>query len=181
MQLIQLETKIAAPPERCFLLSLSIDLHKESTAQTSERAIAGVTHGVIGPNETVTWQGRHFGFMLTQETLISKYSRPHHFQDIMLRGMFKSFEHDHYFDELPDGTTLMRDELRFAAPLGPLGWIAEFLVLNRYLTGFLIERNQLIKTVAESPEARWLPYTMTPLMTMDSSDCQPSTESIYLV
>jgi len=158
MQLIQLETKIAAPTERCNLLSLSIDLHKESTAQTSERAIAGVTHGLIGPGETVTWRGRHFGFMLTHETLISKYERPKHFQDIMLRGMFKSFAHDHYFDQLPEGTTLMRDELRFAAPLGPLGWLAETLVLRRYLTGFLIQRNQLIKAVAESPEEKWQTY-----------------------
>ena len=158
MQLIHIETKIAAPPERCFLLSLNIDLHKESTAQTSERAIAGVTHGLIGPNETVTWQARHFGFMLTHETLISKYARPNHFQDIMLRGMFKSFEHDHYFFELPDGITLMRDELRFAAPLGPLGLLAEALVLRRYLTGFLNERNQLIKAVAESPDETWRKY-----------------------
>ncbi len=158
MQTIILETKIAAPVERCFLLSLNIDLHKESTAQTSERAIAGVTHGLIGPNETVTWQARHFGFMLTHETLISKYERPHHFQDIMLRGMFKSFEHDHTFDELPDGTTLMRDELRFAAPLGPLGWLAEAIVLCRYLKGFLIERNNLIKAVAESTDDTWRKY-----------------------
>jgi len=158
MQTIQIQTRIAAPTDRCFLLSLNIDLHKESTAQTSERAIAGVTHGLIGPNETVTWQGRHFGLMLTHETLISKYARPHHFQDIMLRGTFKSFEHDHYFDEQPDGTTLMRDELRFAAPLGPLGWLAETLILRRYLSSFLMERNQLIKAVAESPEARWKKY-----------------------
>lgn len=158
MQLIQLKTHIAAPPERCFLLSLNIDLHKESTAQTNERAIAGVTRGLIGPNETVTWQGRHFGVMLTHETLISKYERPHHFQDIMLRGMFKSFEHDHTFHPLPDGSTLMRDELRFAAPLGPLGWIAETLVLRRYLTGFLVERNKLIQHVAEGPEEMWSRY-----------------------
>jgi hypothetical protein len=142
MQLITIQTYIAAPPELCFLLSLSMDLHIQSTAQTNERAIAGVIHGLIGPNETVTWQGRHFGFMLTHETLILKYDRPHHFQDIMLRGMFKTFEHDHYFDPLPDGTTLMRDELRFAAPLGPLGRIAEVLVLRRYLKGFLVERNK---------------------------------------
>jgi len=34
MQTIVVETEIAAPVERCFLLSLSIDLHTESTAQT---------------------------------------------------------------------------------------------------------------------------------------------------
>jgi ligand-binding SRPBCC domain-containing protein len=161
VQTIIIETKIAAPPERCFLLSLSIDLHKESTAQTSERAIAGVTSGLIGPNQTVTWQGRHFGFMLQQETLISQYTRPTHFQDIMLRGMFRSFIHDHYFDLQPDDTTLMRDELRFAAPLGPLGWIAENIVLRGYLTGFLTERNKLIQQVVESPEAIWGKYTPT--------------------
>jgi ligand-binding SRPBCC domain-containing protein len=158
MQTICLETKIAAPPDRCFLLSLNIDLHKESTAKTSERAIAGVTHGLIGPNETVTWQARHFGLTLTHETLISAYTRPTHFRDIMTRGAFKTFAHDHTFDPLSDGTTLMRDTLRFAAPLGPLGRIAETLVLRRYLTGFLIERNNLIKAVAESPKSRWKKY-----------------------
>jgi hypothetical protein len=52
----------------------------------------------------------------------------------------------------------MRDTLRFAAPLGPLGWLAETLVLRRYLTGFLKERNHLIKTVAESPDNQWSNY-----------------------
>lgn len=157
MQTIIVETKIAAPPERCFLLSLSIDLHKESTAQTSERAIAGVTSGLIGPNETVTWQGRHFGFMLQHETLITKYDRPRHFQDIMLRGRFKSFVHDHYFDLQPDCATLMRDELRFAAPLWPFGVIAETLILKRYLARFLEQRNQIIKQTAESEPNIWQP------------------------
>ncbi len=149
MQTISIETKILAPIERCFLLSLSMDLHVESTAQTSERAIAGVTTGIIGAGETVTWQGRHFGFMLRHTSVISSYDRPRHFQDCMTHGMFKSFVHDHYL-EVDNGGTLMRDELSFAAPLGLLGTIAEVLVLRRYLTGFLMERNSLIKKVAES-------------------------------
>lgn len=150
MQTIILETKIAAPPERCFLLSLSIDLHIQSTAQTGERAIAGVTSGIIGPGESVTWRGRHFGFMLTHETLISKYERPHHFQDIMTRGMFRSFEHDHYFEATAEGSTIMRDVLRFAVPLGPLGRIAEVFALRHHLIRFLTERNEIIRRTAES-------------------------------
>lgn len=161
MQIIHLETAIAAPPERCFLLSLNVDLHKASTAQTSERATAGVTSGIIGPDQTVTWQARHFGFMLTHESLISHYDSPRYFQDAMQRGAFKSFVHDHYFDLQSDGTTRMRDDLRFAAPLGPLGSIAEILVLRRYLTRFLMERNDLIRSVAESPAAVWQPYVAT--------------------
>ena len=149
MQTIHIETRITAPPERCFLLAVNLDLHMESTAQTRERAVAGVTHGIIGPGESVTWEGRHFGLMLRHTSIISAYDRPRYFQDVMTRGMFKSFEHDHHF-AADHGGTLMRDELRFAAPLGVLGIIAETLVLKRYLAGFLIERNALIKAVAES-------------------------------
>ena len=158
MQLIQLKTRIAAPPERCFLLSLNIDLHMESTARTREVAVAGVTHGIIGAGETVTWRGRHFGFMLTHESLISQYEPPHHFQDRMLKGMFKSFVHDHYCDAAEGGQTLMRDELRFQAPLGPLGWIAETLVLRRYFVRFLERRNEAIRRIAEDPAEGWKKY-----------------------
>jgi ligand-binding SRPBCC domain-containing protein len=158
VQLIQLETKIAAPPERCFLLSLNIDLHMASTTPSREVAIAGTTHGIIGPGETVTWRGRHFGFMVTHQSLISEYEPPHHFQDRMLRGMFKSFVHDHSCDATANGRTLMRDELRFAAPLGPLGWLAETLALRRHLIRVLEQRNATIRAVAEDLGQAWRKY-----------------------
>ena len=157
MQTIVVETEIAAPPERCFLLSLSIDLHMASTAGTGERAIAGVTHGLIGLGQTVTWQGRHFGVLLTHQSVITKYDRPHHFQDVMVKGMFRSFEHDHFF-ETNKGGTRMRDELRFAAPFGPVGQIAEGLVLRSYLMKFLRQRNAMIRQTAEGTGLSWQLY-----------------------
>ena len=155
MQTIVLETKIAAPPERCFLLSLSIDLHM---AGSGECAIAGVTHGLVGAGETVTWRGRHFGLSIEHQSRIAKYERPRYFQDAMVRGAFRSFAHDHFFVECSDGGTLMRDELRFAAPFGPAGWLAETLVLRRYLAGFLRRRNSLIRKTAEDPAMAWQLY-----------------------
>ena len=159
MQVIRLETRIAAPAERCFRLSLSIDLHVHSTAATGERAISGVTTGLIGPGESVTWRGRHFGMMLQQTSKITLYEAPSFFQDVMTDGMFKSFVHDHRF-EGRDGHTLMSDELRFAAPLGLLGKIVERAVLRNYLIRFLSERNGVIKQAAES-EA-WRDYVEAP-------------------
>jgi ligand-binding SRPBCC domain-containing protein len=155
--MIELETKIAAPAERCFLLSLSIDLHTVSAAQTRERAVAGVTHGLIGPGETVTWEGRHFCVMLRHETVITKYDRPTYFQDVMVKGSFRSFVHDHFF-ETAGSQTLMRERLEFSAPLGQLGWLAETILLRRYLEGFLVERNTAIKRVAEGEPAAWQRY-----------------------
>jgi ligand-binding SRPBCC domain-containing protein len=112
---------------------------------------------LIGLGQTVTWQGRHFGLVLTHETRITQYDRPHHFQDVMLKGAFRSFVHDHFFEQHEDGTR-MRDELRFAAPFGPLGLFAEAFVLRRYLSRFLRERNEVIRRAAEGPSAGWQPY-----------------------
>jgi hypothetical protein len=58
MPLIRLETVIRAPIERCFDLSRTIDLHMRSTEETQEIAVAGVTTGLIGLGEEVTWE-RH--------------------------------------------------------------------------------------------------------------------------
>ena len=158
MQPIELETKIAAPPERCFLLSLSIDLHTESTAPTRERAIAGVTRGIIGPDQTVTWRGRHFGLMLEHTSLIDRYDAPRYFRDVMVKGHFRSFEHEHHFEHAADGGTLMRDRLHFSAPFGVVGFLAEHFLLRRYFIKFLQARNAIIRRVAESPTEEWRHY-----------------------
>ncbi|MDV3308737.1 MAG: hypothetical protein LOY03_07970 [Cyclobacteriaceae bacterium] len=60
MPRIELTTIIHAPIERCFNLARSIDLHRPSVVGTKEEAVAGVTSGLIGMGEQVTWRARHF-------------------------------------------------------------------------------------------------------------------------
>jgi len=149
MEIIRLATWIDAPVERCFLLSLSIDLHVASARGTQEKAIGGVTTGLIGEKETVTFQGRHFGIRLNHTSRIEAL-RPHtYFRDVMIAGTFRRFEHDHHFAPMDDGTR-MRDEVHFAAPGGLFGRIATKLFLRRYLTVLLRQRNAVIKQIAES-------------------------------
>ncbi len=149
---IELVTDIAAPVERCFDLSRSLDLHMASTDWTGERAIAGVTSGLIGLNQEVTWQGRHFGLRIQHTSRITSFDRPWHFQDCMVRGAFRSFCHDHYFESIP-GRTRMKDLMVLEAPLGLLGNLVES-VLDRHMRGLLDRRNRCIKRVAESDEWR---------------------------
>ncbi len=61
MSIIELSTAINAPVERVFDLARSIDLHTASTSKTGERAVGGVTSGLIGMGDEVTWEARHFG------------------------------------------------------------------------------------------------------------------------
>lgn len=149
MPIIHLETLIAASPERCFDLSLSIDLHRQSVAHTHERPIAGVTSGVMRLGDTVTWEAVHFGVKQQLTTKITAYKRPQYFIDEMTQGIFQELKHHHAFISRPAGT-LMIDTFTFRAPLGILGRIAERLFLTRYMRGLLLTRNRYLKQAAEA-------------------------------
>jgi ligand-binding SRPBCC domain-containing protein len=157
MPIIELSTSIAAPIERVFDLARNIDLHTHSTSNTSERAVAGVTSGLIGPGQEVTWRAKHFGIWQSLTVRIIVFERPNRFADAMVSGPFRSMEHHHYFEESATamGTT-MRDVFSFQSPLGIPGRVVESLFLTGYLKSFLIDRNRVIKATAESDE--WKQY-----------------------
>ncbi len=144
-----LRTQINAPIERCFDLARSIDLHLDTMKHTGERAIAGVTSGLIGLNETVTWKAKHFGVMMKLTSKITECSVPEIFADEMLAGPFKMMKHRHVFEQ-KDGYTLMTDEFVYESPLGILGKLADALFLRNYMQNLIEHRNRVIKQKAES-------------------------------
>jgi ligand-binding SRPBCC domain-containing protein len=152
MPTLRLEIEIRAPIERCFDLSRDIDLHMQSTEQTREIAISGVTKGLINLGEDVTWEATHLGIRQRLTSRITIFDRPIHFRDSQVKGAFQRFDHDHFFEISKQGTTLMRDVFDYKSPLGWLGIMADHLFLESYMRTFLIKRNLLIKKVAEMPE-----------------------------
>jgi len=139
----QRATHLPLTPAEAFDLSLSIDAHLGSMSESSERAIGGVTSGLIGLGEFVTWRARHFGVTWTMTSVITEWERPTRFVDEQRRGPFKSFWHEHRFVETDSGTVL-HDDVRFEAPLGPLGAIAERAVLERYVPHLIDVRNRFL-------------------------------------
>jgi ligand-binding SRPBCC domain-containing protein len=156
MARIDIPTRIAAPPDRCFDLSRSVELHTRSAAGTGEVAIAGRTSGLLELGDEVTWQGRHFGVRQTLTSRITAYERPAYFRDSMVRGAFTRLDHDHHFAGDGHGGMIVRDVLEFAAPYGLLGRVVERLLLTAYLHRFLVARNRTIKAIAES--GAWKPF-----------------------
>jgi len=148
LPLIKLRTEIAAPPEVVFDLARSIDLHKQSMQHTSEEAIAGRTSGLIEMGETVTWRARHFEVMQTLTSKVTGFERPTYFADEMVKGAFKSFRHEHFFEPTENGT-LQIDHFYYTSPLGLLGKLADWLFLRKYMTRLLERRNELMKEVAK--------------------------------
>ncbi|PTL74651.1 cyclase [Rathayibacter caricis DSM 15933] len=120
-----------------------IGLHTASQSAADERAVAGVVTGLIGLGEEVTWRARHFGVPLLLTSRITAFDAPHRFVDEQVRGPFARFRHEHLFEA--DGTgSVMIDRLEYAAPLGPLGGIAERLVVTRHLRRLLQARGAFL-------------------------------------
>ena len=132
-----------------FDLSRSIDLHKISTQQTNEKAIAGITSGLIKKDEWVTWRARHFGIYQKLTVRITAFNQPTYFADEMQKGIFKRFKHDHIFSEIGE-QTMMVDVFDYESPLGILGKMADLLFLKSYMKRFLEHRNKTIKQYAET-------------------------------
>ena len=155
MPVIRIETPIDAPPERCFDLARSVEAHLQSTAKTGERVVGGVTSGLIGPGETVTWEAIHFGVRQRLTSRITRFERPRLFVDEMVRGAFRSFVHTHEFVPTERGT-LMIDTFDYCSPFGPLGTLVDKLFLERYMRALLSKRAQYLKEAAEAggPSAR---------------------------
>jgi ligand-binding SRPBCC domain-containing protein len=159
MPYIHLTTFIAAPIERVFDLSRSIDLHKSSMQRYGERAVQGTTFGLIGEGETVTWKAKHLlkeRFLKVKLTFLKK---PYLFIDEQVQGDFKLMKHEHYFKEIQNGTLLI-DQFRYEIGRGKLGSLFNQLYLTKYMERLLEERNKAIKEVAEGPQwKKFLPHS----------------------
>jgi ligand-binding SRPBCC domain-containing protein len=73
-----------------------------------------------------------FGIPVRWVTRISVFDPPHHFVDIQEQGPYRSWRHEHTFEEL-DGQTLMRDRVEYEMPFGLIGDIVQRLIVARQL------------------------------------------------
>jgi ligand-binding SRPBCC domain-containing protein len=148
MPLIHLTTFIAAPVERVFDLSRSIDFHAATMKKFQEKAVDGRLEGLIGLNETVSWKARHVGKERFLKTRITALDYPNSFTDEQVEGDFAKLHHEHYFKSIDNGT-IMIDKFHFEVPYGVMGKLFASVYLTRYMQKMLEERNDKIKAVAE--------------------------------
>ena len=143
---------IQAPIERCFALSTHLSVvERELRMHPVEGRIAGL----VTAGDTVRWEGLQLGFVNYHVSLIvpETWEPPHFFQDRMIAGRFRSFEHDHSLVEAPNGTFL-DDCIRFTMPLGWAGDLVGRMILVPHILGLMRRRFALLKRLAETEEWR---------------------------
>ncbi len=148
MAVVTVVTQIDAPARVAFDLARDVPFHERSMSRYGERAVGGTTHGLLDAGVVVTWRARHFGLWFELTAKITAFEPPTYFRDSMLRGPFRRLDHDHWFEERDDVTT-MRDVFDYVLPLGAIGRIADRLVVRRHVRRLLDARGRAIKDAAE--------------------------------
>jgi ligand-binding SRPBCC domain-containing protein len=151
------EIIIHAPIERCFQLSTSLAVVEQELGM---RPVSGRTSGLVTNGDTVLWQRSKFGLPQFHESLIEALDPPHFFRDRMIAGRFRTFEHDHAFEELGSNSVRLTDELRFSLPFGPIGELVATALLIPHIRDLMHRRFQRLKQIAESEE--WRQYLPIP-------------------
>ena len=147
---IVIVSDVGAPIERCFDLARDIGTHLASTSKSGERVVGGVASGLLGLNDEVTWEARHFGIRFRLTGRITSFDRPTYFIDEQVRGPFASWWHRHQFEQISNRVR-MTDLVRYQVPLGAVGRGVDWLVLHRYLKRLLQHRASFLKAAAEAP------------------------------
>lgn len=142
------ETAILASPEKVFAFheqenALKLLLPPWETveviqaakiSQVGSRAIVETT--VLGPIKT-RWIAEH-----------TRYEPPRFFEDIQIKGPFRSWRHRHIIKHDANGA-ILRDEIEYEPPLGPLGKIFAPLLVEPRLRKLFDYRHEVTKRACE--------------------------------
>jgi ligand-binding SRPBCC domain-containing protein len=84
------------------------------------------------------------GAPLSWRTTIAVWDPPRRFVDVQIRGPYALWHHTHDFEPDGRGGTTMRDTVRYALPLGPLGRLAHRLLVRRDLAAIFDFRQEAV-------------------------------------
>lgn len=151
MGFIERSVELAAPIERVFAFHLDTrNAAKISPPDTQVVRVEGEFPLVEGAEVRLTVRQRPLPFAQTWRIRIERVSEPTAVVDVMLSGPFAAWRHEHLFADLGDGRTRMTDRVSYRAPLGPLGALADRLVLHRLLERSFRIRHELTRAVFET-------------------------------
>lgn len=132
VHLLEREQRLPGPPGEVFaFFSDALNLEAITPPWLGFR-IAGPRPVEMGEGALIDYRLRLRGVPVRWRSRIDVWEPPRRFVDRQLRGPYRLWIHTHAF--APDGEgTLMRDEVRYALPLGPLGALAHRAVVRRDL------------------------------------------------
>jgi len=104
------------------------------------------SHDKIEEGTLIDYKLKIKGVPATWKTLISQWSETDSFRDSQLKGPYSKWEHTHRFISIQGGT-LMTDEVIYKAPMGPIGYVVNEIMIKKDVSTIFKFRNKKIKEI----------------------------------
>lgn len=144
------ESLIRAAPERVFAFhELPDALARLTPPWESARVIEAAPSLCAGSRAIV--ETRVLGlFKVTWVAEHTAYDPPRMFEDVQRHGPFRRWRHRHLFLPAAGGATLLRDEIEYEPPLGPLGRALAPILVERRLARLFAYRHEVTRGWCEA-------------------------------
>ena len=98
----------------------------------------------MGVGTSIEYRLRLHRVPVNWRTRIEAWEPPRRFVDVQVKGPYALWEHTHTFEEDGPGATIIRDRVRYAIPFGPLGELANRLLVRRDLRQIFDYRREAV-------------------------------------
>jgi ligand-binding SRPBCC domain-containing protein len=144
VHVLEREQLVAAPPEKVFaFFALARNLER-LTPPWLRFAVLSPEPIEMAPGTLIEYRLRLHGLPLRWTSRIEEWEPGRAFVDRQLSGPYRLWEHRHDFSGL-DGGTVVRDRVRYALPLGPLGNLAHAGFVRRDLERIFDFRREAVR------------------------------------
>ena len=152
MKVYELRTRVRLPRPRPEVFAFFADAANLEAITPPWLHFHIVTPQPIGMRKgaLIDYRLRLRGIPLTWKTQITAWDPPHRFVDEQLRGPYRLWVHEHIFEEDGEGT-IVEDHVRYSVPFGPLGYLADRLVVARDLGAIFGYREARLREVFQAP------------------------------
>lgn len=150
MPTLEFEIIVAAPLERvwAFFADVNAALPELSdprdgvrieSADLPVQAGSRIVIRARGPVGEVRWVAKIVEHRPPHAVVFGEEAR---FVDEQEEGPFASWRHEHDFERVDEKSTRVIDRITYRVPFGPLGWIADVLLVRRKLSAMFRYRHQ---------------------------------------
>ncbi len=146
--------RLELPPERAF--ELYADAFNLEAITPPWLGFRVVTPRPIEmrPGALIDYRLRLHGIPIRWRTRIEAWEPPARFVDVQLSGPYTLWEHAHTFEPEGASAVVIRDRIRYALPLGPVGRLAHSLLVRRDLERIFDYRQRAVAARLDGTPAR---------------------------
>ena len=152
MPTLEFEITVAAPLDVVWafhddvanlaVLSPPASAVKLESADVPVKAESRIVITAKGPLGRVRWVARIVEHTPPRAVVFGEEAR---FVDEQESGPFKSFRHEHDFERAGEKSTRLVDRITYRVGWGPIGWVADALIVRRQLRSMFRHRHAVLR------------------------------------